>query len=143
MLRAAHVNLEMEVRTRGLGVAGVADVSDYLTSSYACAIMHFRRVGELRIAKIVPGSRIVVVQMVIKVLIAIVASEQDRIALSVLRSCGRDPVDRPIHDCENRRPLRTEHVLSVMRAAARPRIAEAARESNGVRGERKDDRRAC
>src|SRR5664279_2122903 len=93
----AHVHLEVQVRTGGLRITRITDVSYYLASSYAYAVLHPRRVREPRISEIVLRSRVVVVQMVIEVLIAVVAAQQHRIALSILRPHRRNPVDGTIH----------------------------------------------
>ena len=108
MVPSSLMNLEVEVRPRGLRIARVTDVSDDLTGSYARSIAHASRVSELRIPKIVLRPGVVVVQMVIKVLIAVVAAQKHRVALPNLRSLGRYPIDRTVYHRENRRPFRAE-----------------------------------
>src|SRR4051812_43718588 len=92
----AEMNLEMQVRPRGLRVSGVTHVSDYLASSYARPSAEARSVRQIRIAEVVRGPRVVVVQMVVEVLVAVVSPQQDRIALAVSRPHFRDPVDSPV-----------------------------------------------
>src|SRR6476469_2069818 len=142
MLPRALMNLEVEMWPGGFRVARVSDVSNDLTCGYARSVADAGGVREFRIAQIVFRAGIVVVQMVIKVLIAVVASQKHRVALPLLRSLLCNPVDGTIHDGENWRPLRTEQVLAVMRSAAAPRVPEAARESNRIRRERKHNRQA-
>src|SRR4051812_14893759 len=108
MLPSAHVHLEVEVRARGFGVAGISHVTDYRTGTYARSIVDVGSVRELRIAKVVLRSRIVFVQMIVEVLIAVVAAQEDRIALPTPGPRGRNPVDGATHDRENRRPFRAK-----------------------------------